>query len=137
MLELVSPVPRLALIREAECIGCTKCLEACPVDAIFGAVKKMHVVVQEDCIGCGLCIAPCPMDCIDLIPAERFHYHEAKAQRRYLAKQQRLSLKKKRVDGAAGFTPDASIKPSLLNSSEERKRFIAAAVQRAQAKQNR
>ena len=53
--------------REAECIGCTKCLEACPVDAIIGAAKLMHTVIQAACTGCELCIPVCPMDCIDLV----------------------------------------------------------------------
>jgi Na+-translocating ferredoxin:NAD+ oxidoreductase subunit B len=58
----------LALIREAECIGCTKCIQACPVDAIIGAPKLMHTVVAELCTGCELCLPPCPVDCIDLVP---------------------------------------------------------------------
>jgi len=60
----------VALIREPECIGCTKCIQACPVDAIIGASKSMHVVIADLCTGCELCIPPCPVDCIDLIPAE-------------------------------------------------------------------
>lgn len=61
----------LALIREDECIGCTKCIQACPVDAIIGAPKLMHTVLADLCTGCELCIPPCPVDCIDLIPAPR------------------------------------------------------------------
>ncbi len=61
--------PKLvARIREAECIGCTKCIQACPVDAIIGAAKLMHVVITDLCTGCELCIPPCPVDCIDLTP---------------------------------------------------------------------
>ncbi len=60
--------PRVvALIREAECIGCTKCIQACPVDAIVGGPKAMHTVLAELCTGCELCLPPCPVDCIDLI----------------------------------------------------------------------
>ena len=58
-----------AFIREAECIGCTLCIKACPVDAIAGAAKLMHTVIHDHCTGCELCIPPCPVDCIDLIPA--------------------------------------------------------------------
>ena len=58
---------RVALIREAECIGCTKCIQACPVDAIIGGSKLMHTVLPELCTGCELCIPPCPVDCIDLV----------------------------------------------------------------------
>ncbi|WP_346797918.1 electron transport complex subunit RsxB [Halomonas sp. Bachu 37] len=59
---------RVAYIREAECIGCTKCIQACPVDAIVGAAKQMHTVIQDECTGCDLCIEPCPVDCIDMLP---------------------------------------------------------------------
>ncbi|HEX2549672.1 MAG TPA: RnfABCDGE type electron transport complex subunit B, partial [Gammaproteobacteria bacterium] len=55
-----------AFIREAECIGCTKCIKACPVDAIIGSSKSMHTVILEDCTGCELCVAPCPVDCIEM-----------------------------------------------------------------------
>ena len=58
---------RVAIIREAECIGCTKCIQACPVDAIVGAAKKMHSVILDECTGCDLCIDPCPVDCIDMV----------------------------------------------------------------------
>lgn len=59
----------VAFIREAECIGCTKCIQACPVDAILGGAKLMHTVIADICTGCDLCVAPCPVDCIDMIPA--------------------------------------------------------------------
>ncbi|TFF35302.1 RnfABCDGE type electron transport complex subunit B [Pseudomonas sp. RIT623] len=59
---------QVAFIREAECIGCTKCIQACPVDAIVGATKLMHTVIANECTGCDLCLAPCPVDCIDLLP---------------------------------------------------------------------
>lgn len=58
----------VAVIREAECIGCTKCIQACPMDAILGAAKQMHTVIADECTGCDLCIEPCPVDCIDLVP---------------------------------------------------------------------
>lgn len=62
--------PKLvAYIREADCIGCTKCLPACPVDAILGAPRQMHTVIAAECTGCDLCVAPCPVDCIEMIPA--------------------------------------------------------------------
>lgn len=61
--------PSLALIDEAVCIGCTKCIQACPVDAIVGAARLMHTIVSQLCTGCELCIPPCPVDCIAMIPA--------------------------------------------------------------------
>ncbi|CAM3678855.1 electron transport complex subunit RsxB [Parendozoicomonas haliclonae] len=60
--------PMVAVIREDECIGCTKCIQACPVDAILGAAKLMHTVIADECTGCDLCVEPCPVDCIDMIP---------------------------------------------------------------------
>ncbi len=63
-------VTKVAYIREAECIGCTKCVQACPVDAILGAAKQMHTVITSECTGCDLCVEPCPVDCIDMIPEE-------------------------------------------------------------------
>lgn len=62
---------QVAYIREAECIGCTKCIQACPVDAIVGAAKLMHTVIIDECTGCDLCVAPCPVDCIEMHPATR------------------------------------------------------------------
>lgn len=59
---------QVAFIREAECIGCTKCIQACPVDAILGAAKLMHTVIIDECTGCDLCVAPCPVDCIEMHP---------------------------------------------------------------------
>ncbi|WP_420591119.1 electron transport complex subunit RsxB [Bacterioplanoides sp.] len=61
-------VPNVAVIREDECIGCTKCIQACPVDAILGAAKQMHTVIADECTGCDLCVEPCPVDCIDMVP---------------------------------------------------------------------
>lgn len=66
-LALPATPAQIVVIREAECIGCTKCIQACPVDAIVGAAKLMHTVISDECTGCELCIAPCPVDCIDLI----------------------------------------------------------------------
>ncbi len=63
-------VKTVAFIREAECIGCTKCIQACPVDAILGAAKQMHTVIASECTGCDLCVEPCPVDCIDMLPIE-------------------------------------------------------------------
>lgn len=61
-------VKKVAYIREDECIGCTKCIQACPVDAIVGASKVMHTVIVDECTGCDLCVEPCPVDCIDMVP---------------------------------------------------------------------
>ncbi|WJD48374.1 MULTISPECIES: electron transport complex subunit RsxB [unclassified Enterobacter] len=62
------PVRMLAVIDEPNCIGCTKCIQACPVDAIVGATRAMHTVMSDLCTGCNLCVDPCPTQCIELRP---------------------------------------------------------------------
>ena len=61
-------VKTVAFIHEDMCIGCTKCIQACPVDAIVGGTKALHTVIEAECTGCDLCVAPCPTDCIEMIP---------------------------------------------------------------------
>lgn len=98
-MELKTKPPLLAVIREHECIGCTKCIQACPVDAIIGASKQMHTVISDECTGCELCVEPCPVDCIDLIEFDP-HKNKSKAQRtaqfrsRYKARNKRLADEK-------------------------------------------
>lgn len=66
-----APKPKsVAFIDENNCIGCTLCTQACPVDAIAGAAKQMHTIIAAECTGCELCVAPCPVDCISMIPIE-------------------------------------------------------------------
>jgi len=76
----------LAIIREDDCIGCTKCIQACPVDAIIGAAKQMHTVIAEECTGCELCLEPCPVDCIDMQALSQARYDPQQARERHLAK---------------------------------------------------
>ncbi|MDO9048272.1 MAG: electron transport complex subunit RsxB [Methylobacter sp.] len=83
----------VAFIIEEDCIGCVKCIAACPVDAILGAAKFMHTVVASECTGCELCVAPCPVDCIIMQPAppsntegSRRAQKSAQAKRRYDAR---------------------------------------------------
>ncbi|MDC2824657.1 electron transport complex subunit RsxB [Rodentibacter pneumotropicus] len=65
------PVEMVAFIDENMCIGCTKCIQACPVDAIIGTNKVMHTIIPDLCTGCELCVAPCPTDCISMIPVKK------------------------------------------------------------------
>jgi electron transport complex protein RnfB len=90
--------PLVAFIDESLCIGCTKCIQACPVDAIVGAAKRMHTVIASECTGCELCLAPCPVDCIELIviadhplPRERVMQRAAHARVRFEARDARLA----------------------------------------------
>lgn len=90
--------PLAAVIREAECIGCTKCIQACPVDAILGASKRMHSVITAECTGCELCVAPCPVDCIDLVPHPEWQAASTEAERQaYLARRARLGRERHRA----------------------------------------
>lgn len=104
---------RIAVIDEATCIGCAKCLKACPTDAIIGANKFMHTVIAELCTGCDLCIPPCPVDCIVMLedanfPAlmskdvsrERFGFHQFRLARDIQERQSLLAEKERAVLGA-------------------------------------
>lgn len=84
---------RLAWIDREACIGCARCLPACPVDAIIGAARLMHTVIPSDCTGCELCLPACPVDCIDLAPPQgRWTASEqAAVKRRSLARKRRLA----------------------------------------------
>ncbi|AGF47027.1 electron transport complex protein RnfB [Candidatus Kinetoplastibacterium desouzaii TCC079E] len=86
---------KLAMIKEDECIGCTICIQKCPVDAIIGAPKKMHTVLNQWCTGCELCITPCPVDCIEMISTKRNWTKEDSnnARQRYIMRQERIKPK--------------------------------------------
>ncbi len=111
----------VALIDEPRCIGCTRCIEACPVDAISGASGFMHTVVAAWCIGCKLCLPPCPVDCIAMVapPASWSRGNADAAKRRYAARKARLA----RARAPARFT-----------DRERRRAVIAAALQHARRK---
>ncbi len=117
--------PLLALIREDECIGCTKCIQACPVDAILGSAKSMHSVISKECTGCELCVPACPVDCIDLIPDPDSTKEANHFRTRFLAREQRLAQE--------NLT-------KLLNkqqqSRDERASYIQAAQQRVRDKKS-
>lgn len=110
----------LARIVEADCIGCTKCIQACPVDAIVGAAKLMHTVMADDCTGCELCVPACPVDCIVLEPmpaaqaedtahadAARRHFqrHEARLARERARQEAELAARKAQVGAAVSDNP--------------------------------
>ena len=119
------------IIREDECIGCTKCIKACPVDAILGASKQMHTVILSECTGCELCIEPCPVDCIDIIPAEA-HAPEI-SRKRYYAREARLIRDEAEKNEKHKLAKSLRLKDknSIIDA---RKAAIAASVARAKAK---
>lgn len=105
--------PLLAVIREAECIGCTKCIKVCPVDAIIGAAKSMHTVIADECTGCELCIPACPVDCIDLIettvgPANN-PQKASVARVRFNSRNQRIAKEKKQSEKKQVTTTNAKL----------------------------
>ena len=104
----------VAVVDEPRCIGCTLCIDACPVDAIVGAQGRMHTVVEPWCIGCRLCVAPCPVDCIEMVPVRGLWTEENKrgAKRRALARKKRLA------------------QPAFLPGSANPRDVIAAALAR-------
>ncbi len=138
----------VAVIDEAVCIGCTLCIQACPVDAIAGAAKQMHTVISELCTGCDLCVAPCPVDCIAMMsvtpgltgwaawsPAqandarERFHARNARLQREKEENDARLAakaaVKLREVENTEALS-------EAERAEKERKRaIIQAAIERA------
>lgn len=93
-------VPSVAVIDESLCIGCVKCIKACPVDVIIGTGKMMHTVIQQDCTGCELCIEPCPMDCISMVEVagpqteQEWQVFAETAREHYYQKQARVKLEK-------------------------------------------
>lgn len=94
---LISDPPMVAVIDEALCIGCTLCIQACPVDAIVGASKLMHTVIADECTGCELCVAPCPVDCIAMIETGAGlarNERTERAGRRHAARCARLEVEK-------------------------------------------
>lgn len=125
----------LAIIREEECIGCTKCIQACPVDAIVGASKLMHTVISDACNGCELCVPPCPVDCIDMItlPPRDTTSNDKLAQQsrqRYQHHQQRLQQQQRRKRQSY----ESNKLGQRLDSLDARKAAIEEAIARAKQK---
>lgn len=128
-----TPTKLLASIRESECIGCTKCIQACPFDAILGSAKRMHTVLSDICTGCELCVAPCPVDCIDMLVIPQKSAAE-EAQLVLLADERKhtreLRLEKNTKNQNDGFQKAHE----QAKNVDDKKRFIAEALLRAKLK---
>jgi electron transport complex protein RnfB len=141
----------VAFIDEQLCIGCTLCIQACPVDAIIGAAKQMHTILPSLCTGCDLCVAPCPVDCIVMAPVtgdatgwdawtgqqadaarERHDFRTMRLQRERAENDARLAAKA--VAKMREVTAEAGNTPEELAEKERKRAIIAAAMERARLK---
>lgn len=141
----------VAVIDETLCIGCTLCIQACPVDAIVGAAKQMHTVVPALCTGCDLCVAPCPVDCIAMVEVtpgrigwDAWSQQQADAARgRHAAR--RIRLQREREENDARLSAKAAAKlrevasqsagtPDEAAEQQRKKAVLAAAIERARIK---
>lgn len=121
------------VVREEECIGCTKCIQACPYDAIIGASKQMHTIILSACTGCELCIESCPVDCIDIIATKPYSIEYA--QEKLLAREARLERDKAELKAKHEHTKSLKFntQDAIIHA---RKAAIAASVARIKAKKS-
>ncbi len=129
----VTKAPAVALIDEAWCIGCTLCIQACPVDAIVGAAKVMHTVIAADCTGCELCVPPCPVDCIQMVAVAVTRASTRDEQRALAAQWRGLYVaREKRLEVARDGKKIQPVSPEPLYRAPDDKK--QAAVARAMAR---
>lgn len=118
----------VALIDERRCIGCTRCIRACPVDAIVGADQLMHTVIAKYCTGCELCLPPCPVDCIAMLPSPAGRHWTAADARAAKARGMRRNLRLK--DETTRPLPGGS------DARAARRASVAAAIERVRARRS-
>lgn len=129
--------PQVAVIDEDICIGCVRCIQACPVDAIVGAPKLMHTVIESECTGCGLCLPPCPVDCIELVPntdPTPLRERADQFRRRFDARNERLAREARERERRRAARRG---RPQTADDRTRKREEIAAAVARARARRNR
>ncbi|MFL9907589.1 electron transport complex subunit RsxB [Paraburkholderia sp. RL17-337-BIB-A] len=132
----------LAVIDEQVCIGCTLCMQACPVDAIVGAPKQMHTVIAELCTGCDLCVPPCPVDCIALPPVtgeatgwDAWSQSQADAAReRHDRREARLTREREAAEARAAARRAVSNAPAQVTQADASATSAAPAADDAEAK---
>ncbi|HEV7814413.1 MAG TPA: electron transport complex subunit RsxB [Janthinobacterium sp.] len=141
----------LAYIDESLCIGCTLCIQACPVDAIIGAAKQMHTILPSLCTGCDLCVAPCPVDCIVMYPVSGAHTgwdawsqeqadaarerHDFRSMRlRREREENEARLAAKAVEKMQEVSAETPVTPEEAAEKERKRAIIAAAMERARLK---
>ncbi|MDF1758137.1 MAG: RnfABCDGE type electron transport complex subunit B [Legionellaceae bacterium] len=141
--EQTAKAPLVAKIREEDCIGCTKCITACPVDAIIGTGKHMHTIINVECTGCELCVEPCPVDCIDMVEPDNIMenglaYDPDLARERFNAK----TIRKIQEDelSAKSYLNKRKLSDNNLGKQEDKKAkqdYILQAMERAKKKQSK
>jgi Na+-translocating ferredoxin:NAD+ oxidoreductase subunit B len=130
----------VARIDEARCIGCTLCIQACPVDAIVGAAKLMHTVIGDECTGCALCLAPCPVDCIAMLPLAHTARHPAQDKNEAARWRQRFNFRRLRLERERGEeAARLSLRADAASHHDDAARpaisvAVASAVERARAR---
>ncbi len=132
----VTTAPAVALIDEAWCIGCTLCIQACPVDAIVGAAKLMHTVIADECTGCELCIPPCPVDCIQMVAVARTDDREAREARiaRAAHARDRYHARDARLNAASARGEPMQKVIELNNDARKKQAAVERALARARAR---
>lgn len=129
--------PSVAAIHEAECIGCTKCIKACPVDAIIGSGKLMHAVITHECTGCGLCVEPCPVDCIELLSLPEEIYDRNLARKQFNAKQARALREEHEKQQSYREKRQLSLKAAdKIQDIQAKQDYIQQALARVKVKKN-
>lgn len=129
--------PQVVWIDEALCIGCTKCIAACPVDAIVGAPKRMHTVLADECTGCELCLAPCPVDCIHVRPRDEGRTTAAVAGPDRSRARHRARLDRKAREDAERDARLRARAPRTASATDPASDPVAAAIARVRARRAR